>query len=112
VNTRAGERHGPSLTITGMAFGVVSLHYPKPEHRDELVRRLAAAADVMAATEGCVDVAYWEERETRALVSTGTFTSEDAWNRAVQAVLAAKVDFAYDQREARPRDVYFLVQPC
>lgn len=94
-----------------MALGVVAFHYPKPEHRDELVRRLAAAAEVMATTEGCVDVAYWEERETGVLVSTGTFTSDDAWSRAVEAVLAANVDFAYDEREARPRDVYFLVEP-
>ncbi len=94
-----------------MALAVVAFHYPKPEHRDELVARLAAAAEVKAATEGCVDVGYWEERESGALVSTGTFASEEAWTRAVEAVVGADVDFAYDEREASPRDVYFLVEP-
>lgn len=94
-----------------MALGVVAFHYPKPEHRDELVRRLAEAVTVMRAAEGCLAVDYWEDRDTGALVSTGTFASEDAWNGAVEAVLAANVDFDYDEREARPRDVHFLIEP-
>ena len=94
-----------------MAFAVVAFHYPKPEHRQELIRRLAAAVEVMATAEGCVDVAYWAERESGALVATATFTSEDGWSRALEAVLAAEVDFAYDERESQPRDVYFLVEP-
>ena len=75
------------------------------------MQRLTAAAEVMAATEGSLDVSVWEERETGALVSTGTFVSQDAWNQIVEAVLAAGVDFAYDEREERPRDVYFLTEP-
>jgi hypothetical protein len=94
-----------------MGFGVVAFHYPKPERRDELVQRMRAAAEVMRMVEGCVEALVWEVREGEALVSTGTFASEQAWARAVEAVLEARVDFEYDQRELRPREVHFLVPP-
>lgn len=94
-----------------MALGLVAFHYPKPEHRDELLERMRAAAEVMRTVEGCSDASVWETRDTAAVVSTGTFASEEAWTRAVRAVLEAGVDFEYDERELRPREVHFLVQP-
>ncbi len=94
-----------------MALGLVAFHYPKPEHRDELLERMRAAAEVMRAVEGCTDASVWEMREGAALVSTGTFASEEAWTQAVRAVLEAGVDFEYDERESRPRDLYFLAEP-
>jgi quinol monooxygenase YgiN len=94
-----------------MALGLVAFHYPRSEHRAELVRRMRDAADVMKRTEGCLAAEVWETREGAALVSTGTFVSEEAWTQAVRAVLEAGVDFEYDERETRPRDVHFLVPP-
>ena len=95
-----------------MAFGLVAFHYPKPEHRAELVQRMQAAAEVMRTVEGCLDASVWEDRDGDALVSTGTFASEEAWTLAARAVLEAGVDFDYDERELRPRAVHFLVQPA
>jgi quinol monooxygenase YgiN len=94
-----------------MALGLVAFHYPRPEHRDELVQRMQTAAEVMRTVEGCLDASVWETRESAALVSTGTFASEEAWTQPVRAVLEAGVDFDYDEREMRPRDVHFLVHP-
>jgi quinol monooxygenase YgiN len=94
-----------------MAMGLVAFHYPKPEHREELLRRMRAAAEVMRTVDGCLDASVWGVRDSEAIVSTGTFVSEEGWAEAVQAVLEAQVDFDYDERELRPRDVYFLLQP-
>jgi quinol monooxygenase YgiN len=94
-----------------MALGVVAFHYPRPEHRAELVERMRAAAEVMRAVEGCSEASVWETRDGEALVSTGTFVSEEAWTQAVRAVLEAGVDFEYDDRELRPRVVHLLVPP-
>jgi len=94
-----------------MALGLVAFHHPSPEHRDGLVQRMRASAEVMRTVEGCVDVSVWATRDGGVLVSMGTFASEEAWTEAVQAVLEAGIDFEYDEREMRPRDVYLLVQP-
>lgn len=80
-----------------MAIALVALHYPRPDHRDELVRRMQAAAEVMRKVEGCSDASVWEVRESEAVVSTGTFASEEAWADAVRAVLEAEIDFDYDR---------------
>jgi len=45
-------------------------------------------------------------------VATGKFESKDAWIRVSVAVAAAGVDFAFDERESRPREVYKLVDAC
>jgi quinol monooxygenase YgiN len=91
-----------------MTTRLVAFHHPRPEHRAELVQRMQAAAEVMRSATGCLEASVWEVRDGAALVSTGTFASEEAWTRAVRAVLDAGIDFDYDERETRPRDVYFL----
>ena len=39
-----------------MKVGLVALHYPLPGHWDEMIARVHRAADVMAATPGCLAV--------------------------------------------------------
>ncbi len=35
-----------------MKVGLVGIHYPRPEHRDEFIFRVRQAAEVLAATPG------------------------------------------------------------
>lgn len=105
------RRRLPATYCSDVTLRLVAFHYPKPEHRDELLQRMRAAAEVMRTVEGCSEASVWETRETAALVSTGTFASDEAWAEAVQAVVETGVDFEYDDRESRPRDLFFLMQP-
>ena len=91
-----------------MSVGLVAFHYPKPEYRDELVRRIRRAAEVMATVPGCLDVDCWQEDATGAVVTTGKSKSKDTIRAGFAAVAAAKVDFDYDDRESRPREVFNL----
>jgi quinol monooxygenase YgiN len=90
-----------------MSVGLVAFHYPKPEYRDELIRRVRDAAEVMATVPGCLAVDCWQEEATGAVVTTGKWESNDALIAAF-TVAAANVDFDYDDRELRPRDVFNL----
>jgi heme-degrading monooxygenase HmoA len=91
-----------------VSVGLVAFHYPKPEHRDELVQRLRRAAKVMATVPGCLDVGCWQEDATGAVVTTGKWESKDALRAGFAAVAAANVDIDYDDRESRPREVFSL----
>ncbi len=91
-----------------MSVGLVAFHYPKPEHRDEMIRRVRQAAEVMATVPGCLDVGCWQDETAGAIVTTGKWESEDARMATFAAVAAANVDFDYDDRESRPRDVFNL----
>jgi hypothetical protein len=53
---------------------------------------MEAAAEVMRTIEGCVDASVRAARESETVVSTGSFTSEEAWTRSVRAVLEGGLD--------------------
>jgi quinol monooxygenase YgiN len=92
-----------------MKVGLVALHYPRPEYRDEMIFRVRRAAEVMAATPGCLAADCWVNEDRQAVVTTGQWESEQALMAAFSAVRAAGVDFDYDERESRPREVFRLV---
>jgi quinol monooxygenase YgiN len=91
-----------------MKVGLVALHVPLPEHRDEMVSRVHRAAEVMAAAPGCLAVDCWVSEDHQAVVTTGQWESEQALRAGFAAVRTAGVDFDYDERESRPRQVYTL----
>jgi quinol monooxygenase YgiN len=92
-----------------MKVGMVALHYPRPEHRNEMISRVRRAADIMAAIPGCLAVDCWVTEDGRAVVTTGQWESEQALTTGFAAVQTADVDFGYDERESRPREVFKLI---
>lgn len=92
-----------------MKVGLVAVHYPRPEHRGEMISRVRRAAEVMAATPGCLAAECWVSEDGQAVVTTGQWESEQALIAGFSAVQAAGVDFDYDEREYQPRKVLKLV---
>ena len=91
-----------------MKVGLVALHFPRPEHWDEMISRVRRAAEVMAAAPGCLAVDCWVSEDHQAVVTTGQWESEQALMAGFAAVQASGVDFDYDERESRPRQVFPL----
>jgi methionine synthase II (cobalamin-independent) len=91
-----------------VAFRVLAFHYPRSEHRDEMVARIKRAAEVMAACRGFVAADCWLEEDGEAVVAIGTFDSKEQWQQAMRAVAAADIDFDFDERERAPRRVQLL----
>src|SRR5207245_1249902 len=54
-----------------MSVGLIALHYPKPEFRDQTVQRIRRVTEVMATVPGCLYVDCWEEDNTGTIVTTG-----------------------------------------
>jgi quinol monooxygenase YgiN len=92
-----------------MKVGLVALHYPRPEHRDEMISRVHRAAEVMMTAPGCLAVDCWVSDDGQAVVTTGQWESGQALMAGFAAVRTAGVDFDYDERESRPREVFQLV---
>jgi quinol monooxygenase YgiN len=92
-----------------MKVGPVALHFPRPEYWDEMISRVHRAAAVMAAAPGCLVVDCWVSEDHQAVVTTGQWESEQALRAGFAAVRTAGVDFDYDERESRPRQVFPLV---
>jgi quinol monooxygenase YgiN len=92
-----------------MKVGLVALHDPRAGHWDEMIARVHRAAEVMAAAPGCLAAECWVSEDHQAVVTTGQWESEQALLAGFAAVRAAGVDFDYDERESRPRQVFRLL---
>jgi quinol monooxygenase YgiN len=94
-----------------MKVGLVALHYPRPEHRDEMISRVRQAAAVMTAAPGCLAADCWVSEDGQAIVTTGQWESVQALAAGFAAVRTAGVDIGYDERESRPREIHRLISP-
>lgn len=92
-----------------MKVSLVAQHYPRPEHWDEMISRVHQAAEVLAAAPGCLEVDCRVSDDHQAVVTTGQWESRQALRAGFAAVRTAGVDFDYDERESRPRQVFTLV---
>jgi quinol monooxygenase YgiN len=92
-----------------MKIGFVAIHYPHVSHREEFISRVQQAAEVMRPTSGCLSADCWVTVAGDAVVSTGQWESEDALASSFATARAAGVDFDYDERELRPREIFRLV---
>ena len=91
-----------------MTVGVTAFHYPHPDHHAEMISRVRRAAELMAATPGCLAAECWVSQDDQAVVTTGQWNSEQALAASFAAVQEAGADFDYDEREIRPRQVVRL----
>lgn len=90
-----------------MNVGLVGLHYPCVEHREDFVMRVQHAVEVIRSTPGCLAADCWVSA-AGAVVSTAQWETRKAMAASFTAAEAAGVDFAYDEREARPREIHHL----
>lgn len=91
-----------------MKVGLVAVHYPRDGERANLLARVQHAVDVIRSTSGCLGADCWWTAARDAVVSTGQWESRAAMNASFAAARADGVDFDYDARESRPRQVFRL----
>lgn len=93
-----------------MKIGMVAVHYPKDQYRQEFVGRVNAAAAAVGKAPGCLAADCWVT-EDGAVVSTAQWESEAAMRESFAAAEKAGVDFTFDDREDRPRNIMRLISP-
>ncbi len=87
---------------------LVAWHYPRPEHRDDMVRRVRDATGIFRLTPGCLDAEVWVDDDSGAIVVTARFFTDDTIRRAFAAIDASDVDYDFDDRELLPREIVRL----
>jgi hypothetical protein len=73
-----------------------------------MLNRVQQATEFIGATPGCLAIDCWLTEDGTAIVSTGKWKSEQALHAGFAAARAGGVDFTYDDREARPREIFRL----
>ncbi|GGT41326.1 antibiotic biosynthesis monooxygenase family protein [Nonomuraea spiralis] len=86
---------------------MIATHYPQPAHREEFVTRVRKVAEVFRGMPGCLSAEIWLTQDT--VVSFVRWESDEAFAASLPALGDADVDVAFDEREARPREIVRLV---
>jgi quinol monooxygenase YgiN len=92
-----------------VTVGFLAIHYPHPSHHDDFISRVQRAVAALRSTPGCLGADCWLPDTGDAVVSTAKFASEAAQASSLATAKAAGVDFDYDEREVRPREMFRLV---
>jgi hypothetical protein len=91
-----------------MTVGFVGVHYPQPALVDDFVKRVNVVVEVLRSVPECLAADCWVTDDGGAVVSTARFASDDALKSAFAAAAGAGADFAFDERERQPRQVFKL----
>jgi quinol monooxygenase YgiN len=92
-----------------VTVGFLAIHYPHPSHHDDFISRVQHAVEVLRSTPGCLSADCWLPETGESVVSTAQWESEAAQASSLAIAKAAGVDFDYDEREVRPREIFGLV---
>ena len=89
--------------LSGMTYAVVSVHSPKPEHRDAVLDSMQRYGRVARAQPGLVWTGVVDDESGR-FVGIALWDSEDAASAARPALMAAVGDDPFAKWDERPID--------
>lgn len=93
-----------------MKFLYLAIHYPRPEHRSELLEAMTGLGRVLDQLESLIEANAWHEQDGDRIVATSTWVSEEAFRKAMPVIGASIRDVPFAEWEARPRELYRLTE--
>ena len=93
-----------------MRFLYHAVHYPKPEHRDDLLRAMRRLDDAFKDTPGLLDIGVWRDELSRGIVALSFWESRERFEAAAGRFVAAIADVPFDEWEERPAELLELQQ--
>jgi heme-degrading monooxygenase HmoA len=92
-----------------MAIGFIAYHYPRPEHFAPFVERTRVVQKTLRSQPGCRSVEIWATPDRDAVITTGTFDSEQDYQRAFGVARGLGEPVVFDDRERKPREIVTLL---
>lgn len=69
-----------------MAFMFIAIHYPKPEHREDVLRSMTRTGEALRGSSGLLQIGPWKEEGGNRLIGVSIWESREAFERALQSV--------------------------
>lgn len=92
-----------------MSIGFIAYHYPRPEHFAEFVERTRVVRETLQGQPGCRSIEIWATPDRDAVITSGSFESEQDYQRAFGVARGLGDPVVFDDRERKPREVVTLV---
>jgi len=89
-----------------MKYFTLAIHYPEPDHLDDLLSAMKQLSDASQHIDGLIDMSAWVDDASGRVFATSMWASVEQARAAWQELgaLAAKTPFG--QWEAKPREVF------
>ncbi len=84
----------------------LAIHFPKPDHVDDLLAAMAGLGSAMRTASGLLDVSVWRDRER--IVAMSVWESGAALDDAAPTITQAIAGVPFEEWEVRPRELFRL----
>lgn len=93
-----------------MKYFTLAIHYPLPEHTNDLLGAMHTLAEAAQTIEGLIDMSAWVDDDSGRVFATSLWDSAEHAGAAWQQLgaLAAKTPFS--QWERQPREVFMKLR--
>ncbi|WP_084101976.1 hypothetical protein [Demequina sp. NBRC 110051] len=85
-------------------FTLMSIHHPRPEHRDALIASMHRYGDALRGREGLISVHTLADDDSDRLVGLAIFVDREAYERLAPAARAAVAEDPFEVWEEHPID--------
>jgi hypothetical protein len=95
-------------TVSRVLFQVV--HFPKPEHRDDMIAAMDVIRQKSAHIDGLDEIGAFSEPDGSRIVAISVWASPEAMQAGMGELFASVGDLPLDQWETRPYESATLAQ--
>jgi quinol monooxygenase YgiN len=92
-----------------MAYIFIAIHYPQPEHREDLIRSMRKMGQTMAAQPGLIEAGPWVEQSGDRVLGVSRWQSREAFLAAMPG--SGVPNTRVHEFETRPREYLHLEEP-
>jgi quinol monooxygenase YgiN len=88
-----------------MSYLYLALHYPKPEHMDDLLAAMQRLNLALQGAPGLLQIGAWREESGPRIVAISLWESQAAFQAALGRIASAVADVPFAEWEQRPREL-------
>jgi Antibiotic biosynthesis monooxygenase len=91
-----------------MRYLYLAIHYPKPEHIDDLLGAMKRLGEALHTVPGLLEATAWKDSVSGRIVAISTWESQQAFLNARPVIGETIKDVPFDEWEASPRELFNL----
>ncbi|MEA2633197.1 MAG: hypothetical protein QOE66_3416 [Chloroflexota bacterium] len=93
-----------------MTYFTLAIHYPVPEHIDDLLNAMRRLSEAAHDIEGLTDMSAWVDDASGRVFATSTWDSAEHAQAAWQRLGALAAETPFSQWERQPREVFMKLR--
>ena len=93
-----------------MKYFTLAIHYPIPEHTDDLLSAMHLLSEAAQNIEGLIDMSAWVDDASGRVFATSTWDSAEHAQAAWQELGAMAAKTPFSQWERQPREVFMKLR--